>query len=118
MPKIDPPEPLPQPEPLPTPQQAPVAPPAPPLPVNPIQAQPAAPAAPPPPVTPQQAPPPVTVQSTNPSQDQAIIKRRKSKRKELQQSAKGAGALRIPRTKSIGSTPDGSTGSTGLNIPR
>lgn len=116
MPKIETPEPLPPPEPLPTPQQAPPPPPI--APVAPVQQQPVAPTAPPPPITPQQAPPPVTVQSSNPTQDQAIIKRRKSKRKELQQSAKGAGALRIPRTKSIGSTPDGSTGSTGLNIPR
>ena len=116
MPKIPEPEPMPEIEPLPTVQQAPPPPPM--APVAPVQAQPAVPAAPPPPVTPQQAPPPVTVQSTNPNQDQAIIKRRKSKRKELQQSAKGAGALRIPRSKSIGSTPDGSTGSTGLNIPR
>ena len=116
MPDIPEPEPLPEPKPLPTPQQAPPPPPI--APVTPVQAQPATPAPPPAPVAQQQAPPPVTVQSTNPSQDQAIIKRRKSKRKELQQAAKGAGALRIPKTKSIGSTPSGDTGSTGLNIPR
>ena len=51
-------------------------------------------------------------------EDQPVIKRRKSKRKELQQASSGTNALRIPLDKSIGSTPDGGTGSSGLNIPR
>lgn len=116
MPDIPEPDPIEPMEPLPLQQQPAVAPLV--EPVTPVQAQPAAPQTLPPQVTEQQAPPPVTVQSTNPNQDQAIIKRRKSKRKELQQSAKGASALRIPKTQSIGSTPSGNTGSTGLNIPR
>ena len=115
MPKMKDPEPLPAPEPLPQPQQAPparpVAPVATPAPVQ------AAPPLPPPVSTPQAAPPPQAVTSTADA-DQAIIKRKKSKRKELQQASSGTDALRIPLQKSIGSTPSGSTGSSGLNIPR
>ena len=51
-------------------------------------------------------------------EEDAIIKRRKSKRKELQQASSGTDALRIPLDKSIGATPSGGTGSSGLNIPR
>ncbi len=115
MPKMKDPEPLPEPKPLPQPQQAPPAPPvAPPAPVNPT---PAAPAPPPLPVSPAQTPPPQTVDSQS-AEDAAIVKKRKSKRKELQQASSGTDALRIPLSKSIGSTPTGSTGSSGLNIPR
>lgn len=113
-PKIPEPEPLPEPKPLPTPQQAPPPPPV--APVAPMQAQPAAPTPPPAPInTNQMAPPPVQVDGQ--STDQPIVKKRKSKRKELQQASKGASALRIPLTKKLGSTPTGGTGSTGLNIP-
>lgn len=80
-----------------------------------MQAQPAAPTPPPAPITNQMAPPPVQVEGQ--STDQPIVKKRKSKRKELQQASKGASALRIPLTKKLGSTPTGGTGSTGLNIP-
>jgi|TARA_B100000085_G_scaffold266364_1_gene274973 hypothetical protein len=116
MPEIPEPKEIPAPEPLPTPQQAPLPPVMPP--VTPTPVQPSMPAAPPPAAIQRDAPAPVVVQSTNPNQDQAVIKRRKSKRRELQQQAQGASALRIPRTQSIGSTPAGGTGSTGLNIPR
>ena len=112
-PKIPEPEPLPEPKPLPTVQQAPPPPPV--APVAPVVAQPAAPTPPPVPVTNQMAPPPVQVEGQ--SDNQAIIKRRKSKRKELQQASKGASALRIPLDKKLGSVAKGGTGSTGLNIP-
>lgn len=109
------PEPLPPPKPLPLPQQ-PTAPPvvAPPTPVTPA---PAPPAPPPLPQTPPQAPPPQSTTNQG-AEDAAIVKRRKSKRKELQQASSGTDALRIPLDKSIGATPTGSTGSSGLNIPR
>ena len=60
------------------------------------------------------------VQNANTAEDSAIVKKRKSKRQELQQASSGTSALRIPldKNKSIGSTPTGSTGSSGLNIPR
>ena len=63
------------------------------------------------------APPPQLVDPGN--EDSAIIKRRKSKRKELQQASSGTDALRIPldRSKTIGNATGG-TGSTGLNIPK
>ena len=115
MPKMKDPEPLPPPEPLPQPRQAPQAPPTAPTPQ--LQAAPPAPAPPPLPQTPAQAPPPQLTDSQN-SEDAAIVKRRKSKRKELQQASSGTDALRIPLDKSIGATPSGSTGSSGLNIPR
>ena len=113
-PKIPKAEPLPPPKPLPTPQQAPPPPPL--APVQPQSAQPVAPAPPPPSMmanTP--APPPVQVEGQN--QDQALIKKRKSKRKELQQASRGASALRIPLDKKLGSVAKGGTVSTGLNIP-
>lgn len=115
MPKMEAPEPLPPPEPLPIPQAPPAPPPAPPTP--PMQAAPAAPPPPPIPQTPQQAPPPQSTQSQS-AEDTAIVKRRKSKRKELQQASSGTDALRIPLDRAIGTTPTGSTGSSGLNIPR
>ena len=86
------------------------------------QAPPASAVAPPPP-TPlapiaEPTPPPVTVQS-NTAEDAPIVKKRKSKRKELQQASGGTDALRIKQTGSkLGSTPSGSTGSSGLNIPK
>ena len=46
----------------------------------------------------------------------AVVKKRKSKRKELQQASGGTDALRINLNKSIGQAK-GSTGTTGLNIP-
>lgn len=73
--------------------------------------------APPPPalMMQQQAPPPVMVEGQ--SDLQPVIKKRKSKRKELQQASKGASALRIPLDKKLGAVARGGTGSTGLNIP-
>ena len=116
MPKKDKVDPLPAPEPLPQPKQAPQAPlVAPPPTIAPVAA---APAPPPMPVAPDQAPPPQTVQSGQSAEDAAIVKRKKSKRKELQQASSGTSALRIPLTNSIGSTPTGGGGSSGLNIPR
>ena len=100
-------------QPLPTPRQAQQLPPAAPsAPINPTPAPPIAPV-----VQPSQtvAPPAQTVNSTD---DEAIVKRRKSKRRELQQASSGTDALKIPLAKGIGSTPKGSTGSSGLNIPR
>ena len=114
MPKIPKADPLPPPEPLPTVQQAPPPPPV--APVAPMQAQPAAPTPPPAPVMANlSAPPPVQVEGQN--QDQALIKKRKTKRKEIQQASRGASALRIPLDKKLGSVAKGGTGSTGLNIP-
>jgi hypothetical protein len=116
MPKMEKMEALPTPEPLPTKQAAPQAPPvAPPPVITPVAA---APAPPPMPVQPGQAPPPQVVQSGQSAEDAAIVKRKKSKRKELQQASSGTSALRIPLQKSIGSTPTGGGGSSGLNIPR
>ena len=113
MPKMKDPEPLPPPTPLPQPQQ-----PAPP-PVVPAPAAVTPPPAPPLPPqvnqTPAVAPPP---QATQNSDDTAVVKRRKSKRKELQQASSGTDALRIPLDKSIGATPSGTGGTSGLNIPR
>ena len=114
MPEIKQPEPLPAPEPLPTPQQAPPPPPMAPMPIP--QAAPAAPAPPPMPVSQGTTPPPQQVTSQS-AEDQPIVKRKKSKRAELQQASGGTKALRIPLDKKIGSTAKGSTGSTGLNIP-
>lgn len=139
MPKYEPlpaPEPLPPLEPLPTPevlppaeqkvQDAQMA-----MPLG-RQAMGAIPVAPPPvqftppPPTPaapilptdlRQAPPP---QLANSTEDSGIVKRRKSKRQELQQASGGTDALRIKLNKSnsIGSAKSGSTGSSGLNIPK
>ena len=99
---------------MPSPRQAapmPVAPP--PAPYSPPPMAPTAPI-----VTPvtAQAPPP---QLANPAQESGIVKRRKSKRKELQQAAGGTDALRIRLDKSSGiGTAKKGTGSTGLNIPK
>ena len=62
-----------------------------------------------------QAPPP---QLTNTTEDAGIVKRKKSKRKELQQASGGTDALRIKLKSagSIGGAKKG-TGSSGLNIP-
>jgi len=119
MPKYEAPDPLPAPPPLPEPAPLPTpraAAPAPVLPPPPAVTPMATPPAPPP----QQAvapiaPPPQLVQGRD---DEALVKKRKSKRKELQQASSGTDALRIPLDKSIGATPKGSTGSSGLNIPR
>ena len=116
MPKMDKVEPLPAPEPLPTPQRAPQAPPVAPPPV--VAPAAAAPAPPPTPVTPGATPPPQIVQSGQNAEDAAIVKRKKSKRKELQQASSGTSALRIPLNKKIGSTPTTGGGASGLNIPR
>ena len=63
----------------------------------------------------QQAPPPVMVEGQN--NKEPVIKKRKSKRKELQQASRGASALRIPLDRKLGAVAKGGTGSTGLNIP-
>lgn len=119
IPALPAPQPLPEPQPLPTPQQAPTPPVMPPAP----QAVAPTPAAPLPPMfdrVDSQAPPPILVQGQTAGQENAIVKRRKSKRQELQQASGGTSALRIPldSQSAIGSTPAGSTGSTGLNIPK
>ena len=117
MPELKAPEPLPPPPPLPTPQQAP-----PPPVMQAPQIQQAAPLAiPPMPAAPEikmPAPPPVMANQGSAGQDVAIIKKRKSKRRELQQASSGTQSLRIPLSKSIGTASKGSTGSTGLNIPK
>ena len=61
-----------------------------------------------------QTPPPQLTQTTT---EDATLKKRKSKRQQLQQASRGTSALRIERDKSIG-TQTGGTGSTGLNIPK
>lgn len=61
-----------------------------------------------------QAPPPALVNLAD--SDSAIIKKRKSKRKELQQASSGTDALRIPLNKGIG-VASGGGGKTGLSIP-
>lgn len=61
-------------------------------------------------------PPPQLTQGQG-AEDTAVVKRRKSKRKELQQASRGTDALRIDLSKAIGG-PSGSTGSTGINIPK
>ena len=127
MPKMKDPEPLEQLPPLesipsagqpggtPIQQQAtPAAPLAPPI-VNPVINQP--PPAPLAPVT-ETPPVPVVVQS-NTAEDTPIVKRRKSKRKELQQASGGTDALLIKLASGkLGATPSGGTGSSGLNIPK
>lgn len=106
--------PAPEPKPLPTPQQA-----APPPVMPPQTAAAPMPAAPLPPMPSSMngsAPPPVLVNGTGADQD-PIVKRLRSKRQELQQASGGTSALRIPLDGSIGPA-SGSTGSTGLNIPK
>jgi hypothetical protein len=111
IPEYKAPEPLPQPEPLPT--AAPAPPPpviAPPQAVNPAPAAPLA------PQTSLDIPtPPPTLAQT--PVDDALVKKKKSKRSELQQANKGTKALRIPLNQAIGGATGG-TGSTGLNIPK
>ncbi len=79
------------------------------------QAMPTPPPAPAAPLVIPTTPPPQSVNQGD--EDSAIVKKRKSKRKELQQASTGTSALRIDLNKSIGSAK-GSTGSTGLNIPK
>jgi len=59
------------------------------------------------------APPPVLVQG---DQDmEPTVKRKKTKRKEVQQASKGTAGLRIPLNTGSSAAAGGSTG--GLNIP-
>lgn len=96
-------------------QQAPPAPPLAPAVLQPVINQP--PPAPLAPIT-QTPPVPVIVQS-NTAEDAPIVKKRKSKRKELQQASGGTDALRIKLAGGkLGATPSGNTGSSGLNIPK
>ena len=61
------------------------------------------------------APPPqLTGQGDN---DQPLVTKKKSKRKDIQQKSKGTSQLRIPLKQAIGGATGG-TGSTGLNIPK
>ncbi len=106
MPSIPEPKPLPEPAPLPAPQQAAPAPVAAPMAPVPVQKQ-----APLPKQVeaPQAAPPPVLVQG----QDmEPVVKRKKSKRTQVQQASKGTSALTIPLNTGV---EGGATG--GLNIP-
>ena len=106
-----------QPTALPTPQRLPtLAPPPspPPMEIPQVQAQPPMKVAPMPEIDLKQTPPPVL---TNTSTEEPTLKKRRSKRQELQQASKGTSALRIERSKGIG-TKTGGTGSTGLNIPK
>lgn len=120
------------PEPLPVPAPVPLPPPPPPAPLPPMvsapPAPPVAPPTPPPmvPMMPPPAPPAIVPPSTalpptltGQNDENPVVKKRKSKRRELQQASGGTDALRIPldKSKSIGSAKGG-TGSTGLNIPK
>ena len=94
-----------------------------PTPAAPKQAPPVAPMAPPPtPVAVQQAPPPVVAQTppTAPppvlvdgTADAPVVKKRKSKRAEVQQRSKGTSVLRIP----LNTNTSDSNSASGLNIP-
>jgi hypothetical protein len=64
-----------------------------------------------------ETPPPPTAVNANSAEDAPIVKKRKSKRKELQQASSGTDALRIKPNR-LGATPSGNTGSSGLNIPK
>ena len=104
MPSIPEPQPLPDPKPLPAPQQAAPAPVQAPAPVAPVMKQ-----APLPKQVeaPAPAPPPVLVQG----QDmEPVVKRKKSKRTQVQQASKGTSALTIPLNT-------GADQAGGLNIP-
>lgn len=108
-PSIPEPEPLPPPKPLPAPQQPkppPQTAPAPPVPVTPSAPLPKQ-------VEPEQtAPPPALIQG----QDmEPVVKRKKSKRKQVQQASKGTASLTIPLNTSATEGAGGNTG--GLNIP-
>ena len=111
VPKLTPPASLASPQRLPT-----LAPPPspPPMEIPQVQAQPPMKVAPIPEIDLKQTPPPVL---TTTSQEEPTLKKRRSKRQELQQASKGTSALRIERSKGIG-TKTGGTGSTGLNIPK
>ena len=103
------PEKLPEPRALPTPQQAAPAPVMAPPPVAPIQKQ-----APLPKQVdaPTPAPPPTLVQGT---ETEPVVKRKKTKRREVQQASKGTAALTIPLNTGATEAAGGNTG--GLNIP-
>ena len=111
VPKLTPPASLASPQRLPT-----LAPPPspPPMEIPQVQAQPPMKDAPIPEIDLKQTPPPVL---TSTSTEEPTLKKRRSKRQELQQASKGTSALRIERSKGIG-TKTGGTGSTGLNIPK
>ena len=112
LPQLDPLPPI-EPNSMPIQRQAAVAPPV-------AQAPPMAAAAPPPPapLAPvAETPPPPTAVNANSAEEAPIVKKRKSKRKELQQASGGTDALRIKPNR-LGATPSGGTGSSGLNIPK
>ncbi len=106
VPKMEKPQQLPPPAPLPTPQQA--APPPVVAPIAPVPVQKQAPL--PKQVdAPQAAPPPMLVQG----QDmEPVVKRKKSKRTQVQQASKGTSALTIPLNTGVEGGANG-----GLNIP-
>lgn len=108
-PSIPEPKPLPDPKPLPTPQQAAPAPVMAPPPVAPVQKQ-----APLPKQVeaPTPTPPPVLVQG---EETEPVVKRQKTKRREVQQASKGTSALVIPLNTGATEAAGGNTG--GLNIP-
>jgi hypothetical protein len=110
MPSIPEAQPLPEPKPLAAPQQAKPAPVVAPPPVMPVQKQ-----APLPKQVdaPTPAPPPVLVQG---DEMEPTVKRKKTKRKEVQQASKGTAALTIPLNTDNSAAAGGSTG--GLNIPK
>ncbi len=97
---------MPTPKALPAPQQAkpaPVMAPPPPTPVTPSAPLPKQ-------VTPAPtAPPPTLVQGA--ADTEPVVKKAKSKRRQLQQASQGTSALRIPLNTGVESSP------TGLNIP-
>lgn len=102
-------KPLPAPKPLPQQQQAAPTPVMAPAPVAPIQKQ-----APLPKQVdaPAPTPPPTLIQG---QEDVATVKRKKTKRREVQQASKGTAALTIPLNTGATEAAGGSTG--GLNIP-
>jgi len=103
------PTPLPPMKPLPAPQQAAPPPVMAPPPVAPIQRQ-----APLPKQVdaPTPTPPPTLIQG---QEDIAPVKRKKTKRREVQQASKGTAALTIPLNTGATEAAGGNTG--GLNIP-
>ena len=102
-------QPLPEPKPLPAPQQAAPAPVMAPAPVAPIVKQ-----APLPKQVdaPAPTPPPTLIQG---QEEIAPVKRKKTKRREIQQASKGTAALTIPLNTGATEAAGGNTG--GLNIP-
>lgn len=106
-PSIPEPKPLPMPAPLPAPQA-----PAPPPPVAPAPKAPTVPATPPPKSQgPAPTPPPPAL--VDGMDETPAVKKRKSKRKVLQQQSKGTSVLKIPLNTGSG----GKGKSAGLNIP-